>query len=96
MALVYLVNKPQVSGKIVRWLLLFLEYHFIVVYKPGKIHGMENAMSRSPSGEPTTSMENQMADASLFFVQLITPNWLQDITTYLQTGTLPVDMPKDE
>jgi len=26
MAFVYLVNKPQVSGKIIRWLLLFLEY----------------------------------------------------------------------
>jgi hypothetical protein len=26
MALVYLVDKPQVSGRIARWLLLFLEY----------------------------------------------------------------------
>jgi hypothetical protein len=26
MALVYLVNKPQVSSIIIRWLLLFLEY----------------------------------------------------------------------
>jgi hypothetical protein len=33
MALVYLVNKPHVSRKITRWLLLFLEYDFIVVYK---------------------------------------------------------------
>ncbi len=36
MALVYLVNKPQVSGKITKWLLLFLKYDFIVVYKLGK------------------------------------------------------------
>jgi hypothetical protein len=36
MALVYLVNKPQVSRKITRWLLLILEYDFIVVYKPNK------------------------------------------------------------
>jgi hypothetical protein len=28
MALVYFVNKPQVLGKITRWLLLFLEYEF--------------------------------------------------------------------
>jgi len=38
MALVYLVNKPQVLGRIARWLPLFLEYDFIVVYKPCKIH----------------------------------------------------------
>jgi hypothetical protein len=28
MALVYLINKPQVSSKLVRWFLLFLEYDF--------------------------------------------------------------------
>jgi hypothetical protein len=38
MTLIYLVNKPQVLGIIVWWLLLFLEYDFIVVYKLGKTH----------------------------------------------------------
>ncbi len=33
MALVYLVNKPHVSKRITRWLLLFLEYDFIIIYK---------------------------------------------------------------
>jgi hypothetical protein len=32
-ALVYLVNKPQVSGRLAKWLLLFLEYDFKIVYK---------------------------------------------------------------
>ncbi len=31
MTLVYLVNKSQVLGRTFRWLLLFLEYDFIVV-----------------------------------------------------------------
>jgi hypothetical protein len=31
MALVYLVNKPQVLGIIARWLLLFLEYDFTIM-----------------------------------------------------------------
>jgi hypothetical protein len=38
MALVYLVNKPQVSNRLARWLLLFLEYHFKIIYKLGKSH----------------------------------------------------------
>jgi hypothetical protein len=38
MALVYLVNKPQVSMHIVEWLLLFLEYDFCMVYKPSQSH----------------------------------------------------------
>jgi hypothetical protein len=46
MALVYLVNKPHVSRIITRWLLLFLEYDFTVVYKPCKTHVVTNALSR--------------------------------------------------
>jgi hypothetical protein len=38
MALVYLVNKPHVLGRRARWLLLFLEHEFKVVYKLGKTH----------------------------------------------------------
>jgi hypothetical protein len=33
MALVYLINKPQVSKRIDTWLLFFLEYDFTIVYK---------------------------------------------------------------
>jgi hypothetical protein len=36
--LVYLVNKPQVSGMLIKWLLLFLEYDFKIVYKHGRSH----------------------------------------------------------
>jgi hypothetical protein len=46
MALVYLVNKPQVLGKIAKWLLLFLKYDFIVMYNWGKTHVVANALSR--------------------------------------------------
>ncbi len=46
MTLVYLVNKPQVSKIIVRWLILFLKYDFTIVYKLGKIHVVADALSR--------------------------------------------------
>jgi len=46
MALVYLVNKPQVSKRIFRWLILFLEYDFTIVYKLGKTHVVTDALSR--------------------------------------------------
>jgi hypothetical protein len=44
MALVYLVNKPQVLGGIAKWLLLFLEHDFTVVYNLGIIHVVANAL----------------------------------------------------
>jgi hypothetical protein len=43
MALVYLVNKPKVLGIIIRWLLLFLKYDFIIVYKPRRTHVVVDA-----------------------------------------------------
>jgi hypothetical protein len=46
MALVYLVNKPHVLGRITRWLLLFLEDEFIVVHEPGKTHVVVDSLSR--------------------------------------------------
>jgi hypothetical protein len=49
MALVYLVNKPKVFGKIVRWLLLLLEYDFKIVYKLGRSHLMAYVFSRLPN-----------------------------------------------
>jgi hypothetical protein len=38
-ALVYMVNKPQVSRRIAKWLLLFLEYEFTTIYKHGRTRG---------------------------------------------------------
>jgi hypothetical protein len=89
----YLVNKPQVSSCIAQWLLLFLEYDFTVVHKPGKSHGMANALSRLPNGEPATRVQDQPTDARLFYVL---PKWLQDIVTYLKTRVAPLSMSKDE
>jgi hypothetical protein len=48
-ALIYLVNKPQVSSIITRWLLLFLEYDFKIVYKLGRSHLITDALSRLPN-----------------------------------------------
>jgi hypothetical protein len=45
MALVYLVNKPQVFGRITRWL-LFLEYEFTIAYKPSKILVVADVLSK--------------------------------------------------
>jgi hypothetical protein len=48
-ALMYLVNKPQMSGRIARWLLLFLEYEFTTVYKLGRTHVVVNTLSIVPN-----------------------------------------------
>jgi hypothetical protein len=45
MTLLYLIKKPQLSQQIARWLLLFPEYDFWVVHKPGHSHFVANIFS---------------------------------------------------
>jgi hypothetical protein len=82
MALVYLVNKPQVLGIIIKWLLIFLEYDFIVVYKLGKTHVITDALSRLPDSTKPACAPNQTIDASLFYTRL---EWLNDVKEFLKT-----------
>ncbi len=81
MTLVYLVNKPQVLGWIVRWLLLFLEYDFIVVYKPCSTHVVTDVLSRLPDVTEPIGVLDQTKDASLFYTK---PKWLIDVKEFLR------------
>jgi hypothetical protein len=67
----YLVNKPQVSGIITRWLLLFLEHDFKIVYKLGRSHLMVNALSRLPNQAKPISVPDQTTNAHMFIDQTI-------------------------
>jgi hypothetical protein len=85
MALVYLVNKQQVLGKIVRWLLLFLKYDLIVVYKPCKIDVVANALSKLLDIIKPTNVFDQTTYLSLFYTQL---KWLNDVKELLITSPI--------
>jgi len=50
-SLKYLVNKPVLGGKICRWLLLFQEYYFEIIVKPGRLNAGPDHLSRLESGE---------------------------------------------
>jgi hypothetical protein len=69
MALVYLVNKPQVLGRIVRWLLLFFEYDFTIVYKPSRTHVVVDALSRLSDITDSIGVPNQITNACLFYTR---------------------------
>jgi hypothetical protein len=70
MALLYLVKKPQFSSRITWWLLLFLEYNFLVVYKPRKSHSITDALSHLSTVDELSGVPNQVVDAPLFLLQL--------------------------
>ncbi len=76
MALIYLVNKLEALGRIVRWLLFFLQYDFTIVYKPNKIQVVVDVLSRLPDSTEPTCVPNQTTNASLFYIR---SKWLNDV-----------------
>ncbi len=71
-----MVKKTIVLRRVIRWLLLFLEYDFIVVYKLGKTHVVKNALSRLPNITEPIGVSNQTTYVSLFYIE---PECLNDV-----------------
>jgi hypothetical protein len=85
-ALKYLVNKPVLGGRICGWLLLFQEFDFEVIVKPGKLNVGPDHLSRVTNGEEPTNLEDNFPDAQLFSVQIV-EDYFAEIIQYLSTGT---------
>jgi hypothetical protein len=84
----YLVNKRVLEGIICRWLLLFQEFSFKVVAKPGRCNVGLDHLFRLDSRESGGVVDNQLPDAGLFQIEAI-PKYLEDIVVFLNTGTYP-------
>ena len=69
-ALKYLVNKPVLGGRICRWLLLFQEYDFEIIMKPGRLNAGPDHLSRIDSGEEPSNLDDNLLDAPLFSIQI--------------------------
>jgi hypothetical protein len=84
-SLKYLVNKLVLGG---RMLLLFQEFDFEVIVKPGKLNARPDHMSRVTNGEEPTNLEDNLPDAQLFLVY-IADECFADIIEYMSIGTAP-------
>ncbi len=56
-----------------KWFLLFLEYDFKIVYKPGRSYLMTNALNRLPNHIEPIGIPDQTCDVHIFTFQ---PQWL--------------------
>ena len=86
-ALLYLVNKPCNTGRIVQWFLILLEFDFIVVVKKGVTHQRVDHLSRLLNGEDPVGIPNDLPHAYLFNVEMVL-KWSKDIVPMLTIGNL--------
>ena len=64
-ALLYLVNKPCSTGRIVRWFIILLEFDFTVVVKKGTTHQRADHLSRLMNGDAPMGVEDDLPDTTL-------------------------------
>jgi hypothetical protein len=83
-ALRYLVNKPMLGGRICRCFLLFQEFDFELVVKPGRLHAGPDHLSMITNAEEPSSLEDNFPDAQLFSVK-ISNECFSDIIEFLST-----------
>ena len=57
-ALLYLVSKQELTGKLARWTLLLQEFEFDILHRPGVQHAIADYLSRLDSGEEGTGKRN--------------------------------------
>ena len=88
MAIKYLVNKADLSGRIARWVLLLEEFDYTVEYKPGKMHHQADHLSRLSETVSSTPIEDGLVDEDLFTVTS-QPRWYNHIAEFLATQQLP-------
>jgi hypothetical protein len=84
----YLVNKPVLGGRICTWILLFQEYDFEIIVKPGRMNKGHDHLSRLEHGKEPTSLEDTLSDAQLLAIRNIDDHFI-DIVQFLSTRMAP-------
>ena len=95
MALRYLVNKADLSGRIARWILLLEEFDYKVVYKPGRLNVQANLLSRLYDTLDTMHVDDDLPDAMLFAICVV-PTWYEHMAELLGTLVMPEGLDKQQ
>jgi hypothetical protein len=87
-SLKYIVNNQILGGRICRWLLLFQEFDFEVIVKPGKVNAGPDHLSRVTNGEEPTNLEENFLHSQLFSLQVVGEYFI-NIIQFLSTRVVP-------
>jgi hypothetical protein len=87
-ALKYLFNNLVFGCIICRWILLFQEYDFDIVVKPGRMNKGPDQLSRLEHGEEPTNLEDTLPDVQLLEIIKVDDHFTE-IVQFLSTGMAP-------
>ena len=90
-ALLHLINKVIIQGRLFRWMLLLQEFDFKIIHRPGKKHFGADFLSRAAPVQETEPINDELPDAQLFRIEMDSDG--SEIIEYLKTGELPAGWP---
>ena len=85
-ALKYMINKPQLSEQIARWVLLLQEFTFTIYVCPSKKHANADHLSRLTNELGAIPIPDSFPDADLFVVDVSSEEYA-DLIQYLTHNT---------
>ena len=103
-ALLYLISKASLTGKIARWTLLLQEFEFNIFHQPGVQHAVADYLSRLESGKVGDGVRDEFSDTELFMITTEPTidstvdeedKWLTIMHQFLSTGLPPDKMYQD-
>ena len=105
-SLKYLVNKPDLSGRIARWILLLQEFNYEVVVKARKANANADYLSQQQGIEAVEDIqakfpdefsdEPDWKDAQLFHISGKEESEYSEIISYLVNRTYPTKLSREE
>ena len=101
-ALLYLISKASLTGKLARWTLLLQEFEFDIVHRPGAQHAVADYLSRLESGEAPTGVKDDFPDGGVLKItaepgeEEDPDKWIVDMEFFLSNGIPPEEMGREE
>jgi hypothetical protein len=99
----YLVNKPDLSGRITRWILLLQEFNYEFVIKSGKANSNADYLSRQRGEESIADISAEFPDefpdfseVAVFDLNNEGDSEFQDIINYLVKSEFPDHFTREE
>ena len=94
MAIKFLGNKPELSTRLARWILLLEEFDYTVEYIPGRMYLQADHLSRLSDEVGIAPVDDRFADENLFVVTT-QPEWYAEIAEFLITQRLPTEWSRE-
>jgi hypothetical protein len=87
-AVKYLVNNPVLGERICIWLILFQEYDFEIMVKPGRLNKGPDHLSRLEHGEEPTCLDGTLPNAQLLAIRKVDYHFVK-IVKFMSIGMEP-------